>query len=160
MPTLNPKLKDFWFDEKGKLRKARNRVLYGGRSSTKSWEFAGMLAFIAQAYSTRVLCVRRYQNKIKDSVYTLIKNQIDNFDFSGYNVRATDIIHNNGSEMVFYGIERNVDEIKSFEGADILWIEEAHNLTKEQWEILEPTIRKEGSEVWISFNPRYATDFI
>jgi phage terminase large subunit len=62
--------------------------------------------------------------------------------------------------MVFYGIERNVDEIKSFEGADILWIEEAHNLTKEQWEILEPTIRKEGSEVWISFNPRYATDFI
>ena len=160
MTTLNPNLKDFWVDDSGKLIKARNRVLYGGRASSKSWEFAGRIAQIAQQYKTRVLCVRRFQNKIKESVYTLIKDQIDNFEFGGYKKLATTIENVNGSEFVFYGIERNIDEIKSFEGADILWIEEAHNLTREQWEILEPTIRKQGSEIWISFNPRLITDFI
>jgi phage terminase large subunit len=161
MATLNPNLRDFWQDpETKRLRKARNRVLYGGRASSKSWEFAGRAAQIGQAYKTRFLCVRRYQNKIKDSVYTLIKKQIDNFKFSGYDVLASEIKHANGTDFNFYGIERNADEIKSFEGADVLWIEEAHNLTAEQWEILEPTIRKEGSEVWISFNPRLMTDFV
>ena len=119
-----------------------------------------MSASIASQCTTKFLCVRRYQNKIKDSVYTLIKQQIDNFNHPGFNVMATEIRHENGSEFVFYGIERNADEIKSFEGADILWIEEAHNLTKEQWDILEPTIRKEGSEIWISFNPKIVTDFV
>ena len=119
-----------------------------------------MSASIASQCTTKFLCVRRYQNKIKDSVYTLIKQQIDNFSHPGFNVMATEIRHDNGSEFVFYGIERNADEIKSFEGADILWIEEAHNLTKEQWDILEPTIRKEGSEIWISFNPKLVTDFV
>lgn len=160
MASLNPNLKDFWVDGDGRFIKARMRVLYGGRASSKSWEFCGRLAQIAQEYKTRVLCVRRFQNKIKESVYTLIKTQIDNFDLKGFNVLASSIEHQNGSEMVFYGIERNIDEIKSFEGADILYIEEAHNLTKEQWEILEPTIRKQGSEIWISFNPRLVTDFV
>lgn len=159
MATLNPKLKDFWIKD-GKLIKARNRVLHGGRSSSKSWEFAGRITQIGQQYKTRVLCVRRFQNKIKESVYTLIKNQIENFEFTGYTTLASSIEHENGSEFVFYGIERNIDEIKSFEGADILWIEEAHNLTKEQWQILEPTIRKQGSEIWISFNGRLVTDFV
>tara|TARA_Y100001956_G_scaffold3132_1_gene3089 strand:- start:3558 stop:4922 length:1365 start_codon:yes stop_codon:yes gene_type:complete len=160
MPTLNPNLRDFWQDEDGNMIKARNRVLRGGRASSKSWEFAGMAGFIGQNYKTRFLCVRRFQNKIKESVYTLIKNQIDNFGLTGYDVRASEILNDNGTEFAFYGIERNTDEIKSFEGADVLWIEEAHNLTKEQWEILEPTIRKEGSEIWISFNPQLVTDFV
>ena len=160
MATLNPNLKDFWIGEDDKLIKARIRGLYGGRASSKSWEFAGRVAQIAQEYQTRVLCVRRFQNKIKESVYTLIKNQIDSFGMTGYKPMASSIEHANGSEFVFYGIERNIDEIKSFEGADILWIEEAHNLTKEQWQILEPTIRKEGSEIWISFNPRLVSDFV
>jgi len=119
-----------------------------------------MAQSIGAQYRTRFLCVRRFQNKIKDSVYTLIKAQIENFETPGYDVMATEIHHQSGSDFTFYGIERNTDEIKSFEGADILWIEEAHNLTKEQWGILEPTIRKEGSEIWISFNPRLMTDFI
>ena len=162
--SLNPNLIDFWF--KGgspsaeNYIKVRHRVLYGGRASSKSWEFAGMAAGIASQYQTRFLCVRRFQNKIKESVHTLIAAQINNFGHAGFDVRATDIQHSNGSEFVFYGIERNVDEIKSFEGADILWIEEAHNLTEEQWRILKPTIRKEGSEIWISFNPKLVTDFV
>lgn len=164
MASLNPNLADFWFQggnpSPENFIKVRNRVLYGGRASSKSWEFAGMAASIGQQYKTRFLCVRRYQNKIKDSVYTLISAQIDNFDFPGYNVMATEIHHDNGTDFTFYGIERNTDEIKSFEGADVLWIEEAHNLTKDQWDILEPTIRKAHSEVWLSFNPRLMTDFV
>ena len=119
-----------------------------------------MAAFLAEKYETRFLCVRRFQNKIKDSVYTLIARQVDSLELGGFNVRASTISHQNGSEFVFYGIERNIDEIKSFEGADVLWIEEAHNLTQDQWEILEPTIRKENSEIWISFNPRLMSDFV
>ena len=160
MATLNPKLRSFWQNEDGTLKKSRNLVLYGGRASSKSWEFCGRLAQIGQQYKTRVLCVRRFQNKIKDSVYTLLKDQIDNFKFGGYSVQANSIHNANGTEIVFYGIERNITEIKSFEGADIMYIEEAQDLTKEQWEILDPTIRKEGSEIWISFNPKLITDFI
>jgi len=119
-----------------------------------------MAASIGSQYRTRFLCVRRFQNKIKESVYTLIKAQIDNFGLPGYNVMATEINHANGTDFTFYGIDRNTDEIKSFEGADVLWIEEAHNLTAEQWKVLEPTIRKQNSEVWISFNPKLMTDFI
>ena len=162
--SLNPNLADFWFKD-GKpsaenFIKVRHRVLYGGRASSKSWEFAGMAAGIGAQYQTRFLCVRRFQNKIKESVHTLIAAQINNFGHKGYDVRATDIQHSNGTEFVFYGIERNVDEIKSFEGADVLWIEEAHNLTEDQWRTLRPTIRKQGSEIWISFNPRLVTDFV
>jgi phage terminase large subunit len=121
---------------------------------------SSMAAMIGCTARTRFLCVRRFQNKIKESVYTLIAQRIEAFGIKGYDVRAADIKHSNGSEFVFYGIERNFDEIKSFEGADILWIEEAHNLSKEQWEVLRPTIRKEGSEIWVSFNPRFMTDFV
>lgn len=163
MASLNPNLTDFWFDGEPcdeNFIKVRHRVLYGGRASSKSWEFAGMAAYISANYRTRFLCVRRFQNKIKESVYSLISAQIERFKFPGFDVQAANIYHDNGSDFSFYGIERNVDEIKSFEGADVLWIEEAHNLTKEQWDILEPTIRKEGSEIWISFNPRLITDFV
>jgi phage terminase large subunit len=163
MASLNPTLQDFWFDGDPcpeNFIKVRNRVLYGGRMSSKSWEFAGMAQSIGAQYKTRFLCVRRFQSKIKDSVYTLINAQINNFRTPGYTSLINEIRHANGSDFAFFGIERNTDEIKSFEGADILWIEEAHNLTKEQWEILEPTIRKEGSEVWVSFNPKLVTDFI
>src|SRR5678816_3382250 len=120
---LNPALQDFWFDGEPAPEnyiKARNRVLYGGRASSKSWEFAGMAQHIAATAKTRFLCVRRFQNKIKDSVYTLIAAQIDNFKSQGFNVMATEIHHVNGSDFTFYGIERNTDEIKSFEGADVL----------------------------------------
>ncbi|WP_217468825.1 phage terminase large subunit, partial [Staphylococcus aureus] len=65
-----------------------------------------------------------------------------------------------GSEFLFYGIARNLSEIKSTEGIDILWLEEAHYLTQEQWEVIEPTIRKENSEIWIIFNPNEVTDFV
>jgi phage terminase large subunit len=154
-PTLNPALKDFW------LKPARNRVLYGGRASSKSWDAAGFATFLASNYKLRILCVRQFQNKIEESVYTLLKAQIERFGLrNAFRILDNKIIgRTTGTEFLFYGLWRSIDEIKSLEGIDILWIEEAHNLTEEQWKILEPTIRKSGSQIWIVFNPKLATDF-
>ncbi|MDB5777598.1 MAG: hypothetical protein JWP38_3731 [Herbaspirillum sp.] len=154
--TLNPALRQFW------RKPARNRVLYGGRASSKSWDAAGFATFLADNYKLRILCVRQFQNKIEESVYTLLKHQIDRF---GLTPRFK-VINNSisslktGSEFMFYGLWRSIDEIKSLEGIDILWIEEGHSLTEEQWKVLEPTIRNEGSQIWIVFNPKLANDFV
>jgi len=156
MPLMNPELRDFW------ATKSRNKVLFGGRSSSKSHDACGRLVYVTNKYKLKILCVRQYQNKITDSVYTLIKDKIEAFGVSdNFNIINNSIKNTiTSSEYLFYGINRNIDEIKSTENVDILYIEEAHNLTKEQWEILEPTIRKEGSEVWIIFNPRLITDYV
>lgn len=155
--TLNPILKEFW------TTPARNRVLYGGRSSSKSWDAAGFAIFLAQYAKIKFLCVRQFQNRIDDSVYTLLKNQIRRFGLTN-NFRIT----NNkieclttGSEFVFYGLWRNIEEIRGMEGIGVCWLEEAHLLTKEQWQILEPTlIRNADYQFWVIFNPKLATDFV
>lgn len=155
MASLNPNLKEFW------RVKARNRVLHGGRSSSKSWDAAAMAVILGQNYKIRFLCTRQFQNKIEESVYSLLKSQIDRLGLTGYKILKNKIIHTiTGSEFLFYGLWRHIDEIKSLEGIDICWIEEAHNLSSAQWEILEPTIRKQGSQFWIIFNPKFATDFV
>ena len=155
-PTLNPALRSFW-SAKG----YRNRVLYGGRSSSKSWDAAGFATYLTNRYKLRVLCVRQFQNKIAESVYTLLKIQIERFGLDAcFDVQRDKIIsRETGSEFLFYGLWRSIDEIKSLEGVDILWIEEGHSLTEKQWEVLEPTIRKSGSQVWMIFNPRLASEF-
>jgi len=155
-PTLNPNLKEFW------QTKARNKILYGGRSSSKSWDTSGVAIYLASKYKMKFLCVRQIQNKITDSVYSLLKIQIERFGLKDeFTVLKNSIIHNiTGSEFLFYGLWRSVDEIKSIESVDILWSEESHALTEEQWNILEPSIRKEGSECWILFNPKLVTDFV
>lgn len=153
---VNPALFDFW-DTPG-----RNRVLYGGRASSKSWDAAANIIWIAQMCTVRVLCVRQFQNKIEESVYSLLKIQIERLGLTK-NFRILDnkiICISTGSVFMFYGLWRHIGEIKSIESIDILWSEESHLLSKEQWEILEPTIRKEGSECWFIFNPKLSTDFI
>lgn len=155
-PTLNPVLKPFW------LEKARNKVLYGGRMSSKSWDAAGMAVFLAQKYGLKFLCTRQFQNKIEESVYSLLKTRINQFNLGKhFKILNNKILcPSTGGEFVFYGLWRHIDEIKSIEGFDICWIEEAHNLLEEQWRILDPTIRKMNSEFWIIFNPQLATDFV
>lgn len=154
-PSMNPALRDFW------LTQSMYKVLYGGRSSSKSWDAAANVARVTQMVKVRVLCTRMFQNRIEESVYNLIKKQIERFGLSKrFSILKNKIISDIGSEVIFYGIARNIEEIKSLEGIDILWIEEAHALTAEMWEILEPTIfRNEGAEIWVIFNPRLATDF-
>lgn len=155
-PTLNPALRPFWTTQ------ARNKVLYGGRSSSKSWDAAGIATFMADNYRLRFLCTRQIQNRIDESVYALLKIQIDRFGLRHrFRILDNKIINRyTGSEFMFYGLWRHIEEIKSIESVDVLWNEEAHGLTAPQWEVLEPTIRKEGSECWFIFNPRLATDFV
>lgn len=155
-PSLNPALRSFW------TTRARNKVLYGGRASSKSWDAGGIAIFLANKYKLKFLCCRQIQNRIDESVYALLKIQIDRFGLrSRFRILENKIINiYTGSEFVFYGISRHVSEIKSIESVDILWLEEAHGLTPEQWEVLEPTIRKQGSECWFIFNPNLVTDFV
>jgi len=154
--TLNPALRKFW------AKPARNKVLYGGRSSSKSWDAAGFAIFLASTHKIRVLCARQFQNKISESVYTLLKIQIERFGLSDeFDILRDRITHKvTGSEFIFYGLWRHIEEIKSLESIDICWIEEAHGLTKTQWDILEPTLRGEGSQFWIIFNPNLISDFV
>ena len=155
-PTLNPALKEFW------RTKADLKVLKGGRASSKTWDAAGFAIFLASNYTVKFLCVRQFQNRISQSVYTVLKTQIDRFGLQDeFDIQNTVITHRfTGSEFHFYGIQRNIEEIKGFEGADILWIEEGEGLTAEQWKHLDPTIRKEGAECWLLYNPRLETDFV
>lgn len=154
--TLNPCLKDFW------LKPARNRVLYGGRASSKSWDAAGFAVFLASNYNVRFLCTRQFQNRIADSVYSLIKFRAEEFGLADQFIFQESTIRHKqtGSEFLFYGIARNLDEIKSTEGIDIAWHEECHLMTANQWKIINPTLRKDGSQHWLIFNPRFATDFV
>lgn len=154
-PSLNPVLRDFW------TTRARNKILYGGRMSGKSWDAAGMAVQLAARYKLRFLCVRQIQNKIDESVYALLKIQIERFGLQNeFRILENKIISKTGSEFMFYGLWRHITEIKSIESIDILWSEESHALTQSQWEILEPTIRKEGSECWLLFNPSLVSDFV
>lgn len=156
MPAMNPALKDFWATQ------SRNKVLYGGRASSKSTDAAINAIRIARKYSVKFLCTRQFQTSISKSVYTLLKEQINRFGFaSEFEITNNTIIHKQtGSSFIFIGLARNIEEIKSIEGVDICWIEEAGLLTKEQWDILEPSIRKEHSEIWVIFNPGNRTDFV
>ena len=161
-PTLNPVLKPFWLAKRnGNGEPIRNRILYGGRASSKSWDAAGFIIYLACNYRIRVLCVRQFQNKIEESVYSLLKIQIERFGLQRqFRVLDNKIVHRRtGSEFLFYGLWRHISEIKSLESIDICWLEEAHALTAEQWEILNPTLRKDSSQFWIIFNPKLSTDF-
>jgi len=156
MLSLNPNLKEFW------QTKADIKILKGGRASSKTWDAAGFAVFLASTYRVKFLCMRQFQNKIQESVYAILKIQIERFGLlDQFDIQKTVIRHIiTGSEFHFYGIHRNISEIKGFEGADIGWIEEGEGLTREQWSIIEPTLRKEGAEAWILYNPRLVSDYI
>ena len=141
------------------FKPARYKVAWGGRGAAKSWGFARALLLLGLQRPLRVLCVRELQSSIEDSVYKLLKDQIAAMGLSGqYDVLKTQIRGPNGTEFNFEGIRHNADKIKSYEGIDVCWVEEAHKVTKSSWEILVPTIRKADSEIWVSYNPELETD--
>lgn len=154
---LNPYLKDFW-----KIKK-KIKILWGGRASSKTEDTAGVLIHLSSKYKIKVACVRKFQANIKQSVYSVLKKKIENdsyfkpfFNFTDKNITSI-----TGSEFIFLGWERNTDQIKGLDDVDIMWIEEGHTLTKEQWQIIKDTIllRKDNAMVIIVFNPDLDTDF-
>lgn len=135
------------------MKPSRYKVLYGGRDSAKSWSVAEALIRRAATSRIRILCTREFQSSIKDSVHRLLVDTIYRLGLQGwFDITATSITSRLGSEFIFKGLHHNVHEIKSTEGIDICWVEEAHYTSHESWEILIPTIRKEGSEIWMTFN--------
>ena len=137
----------------------RYKVFYGGRGGAKSWNFARAILALGIQRPLTVLCAREIQSSIKESVHGLLAAQIDLLGLQGhYEVLGTEIRGANGTRIIYKGLWRNATEIKSTEGVDICWIEEAEKVSEESWRILIPTIRKERSEIWISFNPRHKHD--
>ena len=134
--------------------KARYKVLYGGRGGGKSYNFADWLIIRASNEKLRILCTREMQNSIRDSVHRLLSDRIEAINHSAYfTIQKEGIASNCGSEIIFKGLRHNISEIKSTEGIDICWVEEAEKVSDESWTTLIPTIRKPNSEIWVSFNP-------
>lgn len=155
MPVEIPEKLDFLL-----TKQARYKILYGGRGALKSWTCARALLIRAAREPIRILCAREVQRSIKQSVHTLLRDQIQLMGL-GANFRVTEdsIKGINGSEFSFTGLSTNTAEsIKSFEGIDIVWVEEGQTVKKRSWDILIPTIRKPGSEIWVSFNPDLDSD--
>lgn len=108
----------------------------------------------------RIACMREIQESIKDSVYKLLCDRIAFYDLTDYKIMETRIINKiTGTTFIFKGLqEQNAANIKSLEGVDIVWLEEAQKISKKSWDILDPTIRKAGSEIWISMNREEEND--
>ena len=142
------------------FKPSRYKVAHGGRGGAKSWNFARALLLTAAREPLRVLCAREVQKSIKDSVHQLLCDQIDSLGLSSfYTVKRDEIDCVNGSRFLFAGLsDQTSDSLKSYEGIDRVWVEEAHKVTRRSWDILIPTIRKPGSEIWISLNPELDTD--
>lgn len=141
------------------FKPSRYKVLYGGRGGAKSWGIARALLILAARNPLRILCAREFQTSIKDSVHKLLCDQIVSLELTQFfEITQTSIRGANGSEFAFVGLKNNVANVKSYEGIDICWVEEAQTVSRNSWNILIPTIRKESSEIWVSFNPELETD--
>ena len=137
----------------------RYKIFYGGRGGAKSWSFADALLTISMERPVLILCARELQVSISDSVHRLLRERIEARELEDFfRVTATSIASVTGSEFIFKGLRHNASEIKSLEGVDICWVEEAQRVSRESWQLLIPTIRKEGSEIWVSFNPQTPYD--
>ena len=154
MPIEFPKKLDFLFKPK------RYKVAYGGRGSGKSWGFARALLVLGASKQIRVLCTREVQKSIQQSVHQLLKDQVEEMGLAEfYEVLNTEIRGKNGTQFFFSGLsDQTALSIKSFEGCTHVWVEEAQSVSDNSWNILIPTIRKEGSEIWVTYNPELETD--
>ena len=141
------------------LARVRYKIVYGGRGSAKSWSVARALLLRGAEEPLRILCTREFQNSLLDSSHRLLADQVVELGLSDfYTVQKKTIIGANGTVFVFAGLRHNISKIKSFEGADIVWVEEGQNVSKQSYDVLIPTIRKPGSEIWVTFNPDLEED--
>jgi len=138
----------------------RYKITYGGRGSGKSWAFARALLLQGAERPLRILCAREVQKSIKQSVHTLLVDQLQALGLGYfYTITESEIRGLNGTTFSFAGLaSHTVESIKSFEGCDRCWIEESQTVSKKSWDILIPTIRKPDSEIWVSMNPNLDTD--
>lgn len=144
------------------LRPARYKGLYGGRGGAKSHFFAECLIERCLMQQTRWACIREVQNSLKESVKQLLLDKIEKFGL-GAEFQATEgeIRGPNNSLIIMRGMQHyNAESIKSLEGYDGSWVEEAQTFSGTSLRMLRPTIRKDGSELWFSWNPRHDSDAV
>lgn len=138
---------------------SRYKAYYGGRGSGKSFAIATALILLAAQKPLRILAAREIQRSIRDSSKRLLEDRVAALGLgSRYRATETAIRGRNGSLIVFAGLKAHPESIKSMEGIDIAWVEEAATVSQLSLDLLVPTIRKPGSELWFSWNPRHATD--
>lgn len=138
------------------LGQHRYKGAYGGRGSGKSHFFAGLAVVrMATQIGFRIVCVREVQNSIKDSVKQLIEDKIEALGLGAFfTITDQEIRGRNGSLCIFRGLQNHTAaSIKSLEGFDVAWIEEAQTITQSSLDLLTPTIRSDGSQIWASWNP-------
>lgn len=142
------------------FKPARYKVAYSGRSAGKSWGYARALLIESLQKPLRNLCAREVQSSIRQSVHKLLADQIALLNVGiHFEVQRDSIKARNGSEFSFTGLsDQTVESLKSYEGIDRCWVEEGQAVTDRSWNILTKTIRKDDSEIWISFNPELDTD--
>lgn len=137
----------------------RWRWTYGGRGGGKSVEIARALIILGAIDPMIILCAREFQNSISDSVLALLEAEIYALGLNHfYTVKNNEITGKNGTRFTFKGLRTNLQSIKSMFGIKICWVEEAQTVSQDSWDVLGPTVRANNSEVWVSYNPREATD--
>lgn len=139
---------------------ARYKVVYGGRGSGKSWGVARLLLDFGTRSTLRILCAREIQRTISESVHQLLRDQIGALGLDEFYAVTDNAIRGaNGTEIYFAGLRsQDAHKLKSYEGVDICWVEEAQVVSKRSWDILLPTIRNPLSEIWLTLNPELDTD--
>lgn len=131
----------------------REAAVYGGRYSLKSHTVARYLLIRARLTKTRVACFREFQNSIADSSYQLLRDLIKQYNLNDFEATQNSIINKlNGSDFIFKGLWNNEQSIKSLEGIDVAWVEEAQTVSEKSLEVLTPTVRKEGSQIIYTYN--------
>lgn len=144
------------------LTPARYKGAHGGRGGAKSHFFAEQAVLRAYSETRRIVCIREVQNSLRESVRQLIVDKIAKFGLeSFFEVLEAEVRGKNGSLIIYKGMQSyNAETIKSLEGYDIAWVEEAQAMSDRSLRMLRPTIRKPGSEIWCSWNPRHDTDAV
>lgn len=145
------------------LKPARYKGAHGGRGGAKSHFFAEQMVKRTWLKLTRAVCIREIQNSLRDSVRQLIIDKIAKFGLeSDFEVLEAEIrCKRTGSLIIFRGMQHfNAETIKSLEGFDIAWVEEAQSFSETSLRLLRPTLRKDGSEIWFSWNPRTKRDAV
>ena len=137
----------------------REAAIYGGRFSLKSHTVARYLIIQARLKKTRVACFREFQSSIAESSYQLLADLIKLYELNDFTLTNNSIINTiNGSDFIFKGLWNNEQSIKSIEGIDIAWVEEAQTVTKNSLEILTPTVRKPNSKIVYTYNRLFEDD--
>lgn len=138
------------------------KITAGGRGSGKSWSFASLLSQKLTAEKHNLLCCREIQKSLEDSSYKLLVETIERLNLKGWVIKKDTLENENGSRVIFRGLKdlRAGNAIKSLEGYDLAWLEEAQAISLESLQLLLPTIRMNGSEIWACYNPNTEEDAI